>query len=200
MEVFNETTVNGHDVGNMDICSACGALMFKDETHVGKLSQSDTITFSVCCGNGNIKLPPLKDPPDLLKNLLTGNIQRHKQFCDNIRAYNSSLASASLCLTGQEFKFKNPGPYCYRINGQLYHALSQMKPEHGIPPSFSQIYIYDHEHELDYRMKPFTGLDASLLLELQQMIKNVNPYAHKYLQVAETVAENPAGDIKLVLR
>ena len=201
MEVFNETTVNGHDVGNMDnICSACGALMFKDETHVGKLSQSDTITFSACCGNGNIKLPPLKDPPDLLKNLLTGNTQRHKQFRDNIRAYNSSLAFASLCLTGQEFKFKNPGPYCYRINGQLYHALSQMQPEHGKPPTFSQIYIYDHEHELDYCMKPFTGLDASLLLELQQMIKNVNPYAHKYLQVAETIAENPAGDIKLVLR
>ena len=77
LEVFNETTVNGHDVGNMDnICSACGALMFKDEKHVGKLSQSDTITFSTCCGNGNIKLPPLKDPPDLLKNLLTGNTQR----------------------------------------------------------------------------------------------------------------------------
>ena len=75
-----------------------------------------------------------------------------------------------------------------------------MQPEHGQPPTFSQIYIYDHEHELDYRMKPFTGLDASLLLELQQMIKNVNPYAHKYLQVAETIAENPAVDIKLVLR
>ena len=27
-------------------------------------------------------------------------------------------------------------------------------------------HIYDHEHELDYRMKPFTGLDASPLLEL----------------------------------
>ena len=76
LEVFNETTVNGHDVGNMDnICSVCGALMFKDEKHVGKLSQSDTITFSACCGNGNIKLPPLKDPPNLLKNLLTGNTQ-----------------------------------------------------------------------------------------------------------------------------
>ena len=70
LEDFNETTVNCHDVGSMDnICSACGALMFKDEKHVGKLSQSDTITFSACCGNGNIKLPPLKDPPDLLKNL-----------------------------------------------------------------------------------------------------------------------------------
>ena len=54
LEVFNKTTVNGHDVGNMDnICSACGAFMFKDEKHVGKLSQSDTITFSACCGNGN---------------------------------------------------------------------------------------------------------------------------------------------------
>ena len=139
LEVFNETTVNGHDVGNMDnICSACRALRFKDEKHVRKLSQSDTIIFSACCGNGNIKLPPLKGPPDLLKNLLTGNTHRHKQFCDNIRAYNSSLAFASLCLTG---KFKNPGPYCYSINGQLYHALSQMQPEHGKSPAFSQIYM-----------------------------------------------------------
>ena len=75
-----------------------------------------------------------------------------------------------------------------------------MQPEHGKPPTFSQIYIYDYEHELNYYMKPSTGLDASLLLELQQMIKNVNPYAHKYLQVVETIAENQAGDIKLVLR
>ena len=49
-------------------------------------------------------------------------------------------------------------------------------------------------------MKPFMVLDTSLLLELQQMIKNVNPYMHKYLQVAETITENPAGDINLVLR
>ena len=49
-------------------------------------------------------------------------------------------------------------------------------------------------------MKPFTGLDASLLLELQQMIKDVNPYVYKYLQAAETIAENPTGDIKLVPR
>ena len=47
-------------------------------------------------------------------------------------------------------------------------------------------------------MKPFTDLDASLLLELQQMIKTLSPYAYKYLQVAETIAENPAGDIKWI--
>ena len=65
-----------------------------------------------------------------------------------------------------------------------------MQPEHGKLPAFSHIYIYDHEHELDYHMKPFTVLDASLLLELQQMIKDVNPYAYKYLQAAETSRES----------
>ena len=41
-------------------------------------------------------------------------------------------------------------------------------------------------------MKPFTGLDGSVFLELKQ-IKNVNPYAHKYFQendVDETIT-NP---------
>ena len=44
-------------------------------------------------------------------------------------------------------------------------------------------------------MKLFSGLDSSLLLDLQQMIKNVNPYAHKYLQVGDTLTANPAYDI-----
>ena len=59
---------------------------------------------------------------------------------------------------------------------------------------------YDQEHELDNRMKPFSGLDASLLLDLQHMIKSVNPYAHTYLQVGETLTANQACNIKLVLR
>ena len=54
--------------------------MFKDEKHIGKLSQIDTVTFSGCCANGNIKLPPIKNPPDLLKDLLTGNTPRDQKF------------------------------------------------------------------------------------------------------------------------
>ena len=75
-----------------------------------------------------------------------------------------------------------------------------MQPEQGKPPAFSQIYIYDQEHELDNCMKPFSGLDASLLLDLQEMIKSVNPYAHTYLHASEALTANPACDIKLVLK
>ena len=74
LQVFNESTVNVYNVRSLDnICFACGAFMFKDEKHIGKLSQTDTVTFSICCANGNIKVPPIKNPPDLLKDLLTGN-------------------------------------------------------------------------------------------------------------------------------
>ena len=35
LQVFNESTVSVHNVGSMDnICSACGAFMFKDEKHI----------------------------------------------------------------------------------------------------------------------------------------------------------------------
>ena len=190
LETFDESTVDIQDVGSMNnICAACGALMFKDETHCGKLTEnSPTATFSSCCANGNIVLPPIKDSPELLKK------------ANNIRAYNSSLAFTSLGLTGKEFKFRNPGPYCYRINGQLYHSISHLQPEQGKPPRFSQIYIYDQQHELDNHMRPFPTMDHELLLELQQMIKSVNPYAHKYLQVTDLMEEHPIGNIKMVLR
>ena len=46
----------------------------------------------------------------------------------------------------------------------------------------------------------FSGLDSSLLPDLREMIKSVNPYAHKYLQVGDTLTVILACDIKLVLR
>ena len=121
-------------------CSECNALLFKGECN----------RESLCCSKGTIKLPPIKEPPEHLKSLLTGNTQRDNKFRNNIRAYNSSLAFASMCFTGKAYKFKNnKDPYCFRINGQVYHSISQMLPETGKMPGFSQIYIYDQEHELD---------------------------------------------------
>ena len=77
LETFDETTVDYKDIGDMNnICSACGALMFKQETHCGKLVENEpSATFSLCCSNGAIKLPQIKDPPDMLQELLTGHTQ-----------------------------------------------------------------------------------------------------------------------------
>ena len=68
---------------------------------------------------------------------------------------------------------------------------------------------HPHSHRSTYMIKNtnwtitwnlFLGLDSSWLLDLQQMIKSVNPYAHKYLHIGETLTVNIACDIKLVLK
>ena len=79
-------------------------------------------------------------------------------------------------------------------------GLSQMLLESGTKPTFSQIYIFDQENDLNNRLQPFQNLDKAVLKELQDMIKEVNPNAYLYQQVGDIVRENPTEDIKLVLR
>ena len=129
-------------------CAKCNAAMFTGETTKYIHDGPNTIqVFSLCCSYGSIELPPLHDPPDILKGLLTGTTASDRTFRDNIRGYNSSLAFASLHITGSQFKFPPRGQYCFHISGQIYHLLSQIDPLPGNNPTFSQIYIYDHEHE-----------------------------------------------------
>ena len=95
---------------------------------------------------GTLNFLQLKNLQKYFKKLLTGNTKKDQDFHINIRAYNSSLAFASMLLSKKEYKFNTSGPYCFRICGQVYHALSQMQPEEGRKPNFSQIYIYDQEN------------------------------------------------------
>ena len=75
-----------------------------------------------------------------------------------------------MCLTGSEFKFKQEDHTAIELNGQVYHAISQMQPDVGKKPSFSQIYIFDQDHQLEQRMLSFEQLDKVILKELQDMI------------------------------
>ena len=52
-----------------------------------------------------------------------------------------------------------------------------MEPEAEESLGFSQIYIYDQERELENHLKAVSNLDKTLLKELQDVIKEVNPYA-----------------------
>ena len=199
LDDFNESSINYENAGNMtEQCSECGALMFKSEQ--SKSASKTTTSFSFCCSHGKVKIPPIKEPPNTLKTLLIGNTQKDHDFRQTIWAYNSSLALASLLLTGKEYNFATRGPYCYRINGQIYHLISQMYPKNGKAPGFSQIYIYNQEHKFDNPLTSFQGLDKSLLKELQDMINGTNHYANKYRTVGNIIKGNPTKHIQLVLK
>ena len=55
-----------------------------------------TQNFSTCCAQGKIELPFITDPPDLIKRLLSEDSNEAKHFRHHTRAFNSSLAFASL--------------------------------------------------------------------------------------------------------
>ena len=201
IDVFDENTVTANTVGQMDyICGKCGALMFKDELYKPIAKDPNHICFSLCCSYGNLKVPPVSKPLHLLMSLLSGNSPESRHFVKNIRAYNSAFAFASMTLTGQEYEFQGKGPYCFRINGQIFHKISQLFPQPGNTHTFSQIYLYDSETEINTRLQLFTALQEKTMRSLQCMINSVNPYAGLYHGVRDLMNRDPTTDVRLVLR
>lgn len=117
-----------NDIGKMEfICLNCSSLMWKHELHNGSLGIN--ATFSTCCMQGKILLPPLHEPPDILKNFLTDDSPQAKHFRKDIRGFNSSLAFASLGV--KEDLLQSHGPYTFRISGSVYHRIGHLFPSEG---------------------------------------------------------------------
>jgi hypothetical protein len=49
-----------------------------------------------CCKKGEIVLSPIREPPDLLRRLLTRDYPNSDSFIKHIRQYNSALAFTSI--------------------------------------------------------------------------------------------------------
>jgi hypothetical protein len=77
------------DIGDMDIaCLSCGALIWyaeRVEKHRGK----NVLKVSMCCKKGKVTIPPMKEPPPLLRSLFNGDHPKSSNFIVNIRSYNN---------------------------------------------------------------------------------------------------------------
>ena len=181
------------------VCSHCNALMFPFEK-----TSNDKETFSLCCGNGNVSLPSITDPPELLQKLLTSKSQNCEAFRDNIRGYNSLLSMASRNITGEKTYFGNSrGPPIFKISGSMFHLTPNVLPDPGQTPKFSQIYIYDSKQQVEERMKHCKtpkSINKNLLEELQGMLFKCNFYVKQYQAAADVFASNPTEDLRLVIK
>lgn len=177
-----QTLPTKHDLGQMNNpCFNCGSFMWKEENHIGTLGHS--AIFSTCCSEGKILLPTISDPPLILQNLLTNENDEGKEFRHNIRAYNSSLAFASLGVN--EDVLPSKGPYTFRIHGSVYHRIGHVFPEVGEQPKFSQIYIYDTENETNNRIRWNSDLNRNIHELLQNMLHHNNPFAKCFKHTTE---------------
>ena len=146
-----------------------------------------------------VSVPPISQPPVLLQELLRGSSARLRHFLQLIQSYNSSFAFASMSLTGDGYRFSTPGPYCFRISGQVHHLISQLLPADGDALKFLQSYLYDASDEIDAWVQIFSDLQKDIFTSLQKMLDDVNLYAKLYHGTRDYLWLNPTTAVKLIL-
>ncbi|UYV79082.1 hypothetical protein LAZ67_17001066 [Cordylochernes scorpioides] len=168
---FEEDQIPLHFCGQLDqVCPKCRAKYFElEQTTYSK-------TFHKCCSKGKVELEPIQTS-ELLESLMTGKHQHSKNFMKNIRSVNSALAFAS--MGANLAPPPGYGPYCFRINGQIYHRSGALHPENDDQRVFAQLYILDPDEAARQRMiiSKNTGCNPDLMKLLSLYIVGINPFA-----------------------
>ncbi|XP_058789056.1 uncharacterized protein LOC131663017 [Phymastichus coffea] len=165
------------------LCKHCNAKHFKDE----KVSNQG-LSFNDCCGHGSVKLDSLPDlPPELLK-LFDGTHEKSPIFFERIRNYNNSLSFASFNANLVNFQTRRPGPFCFKIQGQIYCQINTaLYPSEDESPSYGQLFIIDQHEALNYRVQQNPIIDYELITILDSIIRNDNIFAKSYAMMKDEI-------------
>jgi hypothetical protein len=172
---------SAYDVVNIGsltkLCLNCQALKFSGEPP------------GLCCKSGKIKLEPMPNPIEPMKTLLIGQTPESKHFLDNIKLYNSCFQMTSF---GVDKDATLPGwQSTFRVQGQVYHRIGSLLPMPNENAKFLQIYFMDNFHEqAQQRAGLFKGLKEQLILDLQEMLHQQNPYVRDFKMALEKMTDS----------
>jgi hypothetical protein len=62
--------------------------------------------------------------PQFICTLFDGSHVKSNNFFQHIRSYNSSFLFASFNVNLINFQDRQPGPYCFKIQGQIYYQIN----------------------------------------------------------------------------
>ncbi|CAN6968699.1 unnamed protein product, partial [Brassica oleracea var. botrytis] len=191
------------DDGDPDYkCSHCGAIMWYGE-RLNKRRNAKNPTFSLCCMQGQVQLPLLKEPPTILKKLLEGDDPRSRHFQKHIRPYNMVFSFTSLGGKVQRTLKKGKGPDMFQLQGENYHLIGNLTPPEGSEAKFGQLYIVDTENEVENRAKCLSSgkqkiqvkkkdnLRKDIIDALMRMLNEVNPYVKKFRSARDRFNTDP---------
>ena len=176
------------------ICRFCNAIKWKGES------------ATLCCNSGKVILPVFPDPPDLLKELLANNTEESKLFRKNSHTLNNALALSSVKVNIK--KFTGGFAPCVVFEGKVHQKIGPLLPEDGEQPKFAPLYVHDPSTEHTTRIKNMSLPDSmnrkevetmsNMLLKLQQMLKDVNPFVKDLLHICE-IPEEELSNGRLVI-
>ena len=190
-------------------CEHCQAVLWYEERTIKSYNPVNP-KFSVCCGDGKVRLDYIKDPPDILNELYSYNGgRRAKIFRKHIKLINSMFAFTSTGGRINRDINDGHGPYTFRLNGHNHHRIGSLLPTHADGrPRFAQLYIYDTFNEIENR---FFALNhrlsnssedvilRSLVQELTSMLDCHNPLVKAFRMARERFSESSRQPVTLRL-
>nr|XP_017251118.1 PREDICTED: uncharacterized protein LOC108221771 [Daucus carota subsp. sativus] len=184
-------------------CTKCDAIMWKEERTNKNVTKGMPL-FSLCCANGEIRLPKEKPTPSYLWQLYNDK-KIGPKFKDGIRIYNALFSFTS---TGGRMDHSiNCGgaPYIYRLNGQNHHLFGSLIPNDGDDPKFCQLYIYDTSNEVSNRMKWINvrdgrEVDAAIVDGLMKMLDETNELVKQFRSHRDRFEQDKVSDFEITLK
>ena len=97
-------------------------------------------------------------------------------------------------MTSVEVKIDNSvtrqsGPYCFKIQRELYHLTGALLSHGNYSPTYAQIYILDTAKQLNVRRANNNNLDPVVIDNLQTMLLDNHPYIGHYCHAYELIRE-----------
>ena len=188
-------------------CNHCSALHWLEERTSVYPSTIRNPLFSICCSQGDVAIPLMQQPPQLLHSLYNEDTSLARHFRTHIRKYNSALAFASLKYQPDERV--RGGLQCFQIHGALYHLAGPLQHPTNMRPQFAQVFLYDPEDAIEQlRIRPgghalSEAIEVVLLQQLLEMLHSYNPFiamyrtAHERMQ--EAIANVSTEQLRLIL-
>ena len=157
-------------------CVHCSAKHFSSERVTNKGN-----SFNDCFNHGNVELNNTPQFPQELKLLLDSEHEKSNEFFKHIRVYNNLFSFASFNANIVNFSDRRPGPYSFKIQGQIYYQINtSIKPEPNENPSFGQLLITDSNEADEHRMAFNAGLDLNIVKLIEQTMRDYNIFAQSY--------------------
>ncbi|XP_071582399.1 uncharacterized protein [Temnothorax nylanderi] len=81
---------------------------------------------------------------------------------------------------------QRPGPYCFKIQGQIYYQFNTAL--HAAPnenPTYGQLFIVDSNESIDYRLNDNSNLDLEIVQNLEHIMREYNVFAQSYQMMGE---------------
>lgn len=175
-------------------CNLCSAFHWAAERI--KHSSLSSPQFSRCCHHGKVFLDPLPVPPEELQTLFTAQSTQAKEFRVKIRQYNSALAFTSFTTNKKDVNSGGGGPWVWKSGYTIYHRAGSLLPTER-NPKYAQLYFYDPDEALRYRMDRNEKLNPATMAYLQDMLVHTNRYTRIFLHSLEILTSTPSIDLQI---